>query len=227
MSQFSRTIRKIKKLENIIDTLPAYQMHFAEQRYDWVKPEYLNEKIKNADEYFTNCEQIDTELSTITPDLRQKREKLEDLTRSAKYLLKSYLISHQNEELEKIAFPKTRQIEDKSKGIIHAIEQFIPTAEKSVDFVDWAKLKEELSSVLEAYTTQKAKYDDLKTNIEVEKQELLQKEDEIDDFYHEVVNTIEGVLHEDRDVLLKLMPWRVRKINSTQENTETEAESET
>ena len=227
MTQFATTILKINKIKNIIATLPAYQTHFANKRYDWVTQEYLNEKIKDAEAYFTNCEQISTELSTITPDLRQKREKLEDLTRSARYLLKAYLVLHPNEELEKIAFPKSYKLEDKSSSVIHGIEQFIPKTEELTAFVGWTQLKAAMTSALEDYTSQKAKYDQLKTNIEVEKQELLQKEDQIDDFYHEVINTIEGVLHEDRDVLVKLMPWRVRKTNSTQENVETNAESDT
>jgi hypothetical protein len=227
MSQFSSTIKKIKRIKSIIDALPAYQTYFANQRYDWVKPEYISEKIKNADTYFANCEQISTEISTITPNFRQKREELEDLTRSARYFIKSYLITHPNEELEKVAFPKSRDIEDRSKGVIHAIEQFITQTGELVDFVDWTKLKESLNSALTDYIAQKTKYEDLKTSIEAEKQEFLQKEDEIDDFYHEMINTIEGVLHEDRDILLKLMPWRVRKSNTTQENTEDNTESET
>ena len=46
----------------------------------------------------------------------------------------------------------------------------------------------------------------------------------MDDLYHDVINTLEGALHEDRDVLIKIMPWPERKQTGGEEQTAETAE---
>ena len=46
----------------------------------------------------------------------------------------------------------------------------------------------------------------------------------MDDLYHDTINTLEGALHEDRDVLIKIMPWPERKQTGGEEQTAETAE---
>ena len=84
-------------------------------------------------------------------------------------------------------------------------------SEPPVHFIDWSGFKSALALAITEYLKEKADYSALKDSLEAEKQEFLQKEDEVDDLYHDTINTLEGALHEDRDVLVKIMPWRERK----------------
>ena len=84
-------------------------------------------------------------------------------------------------------------------------------SEPPVHFIDWPGFKSALALAITDYLKEKADYTALKDSLEAEKQQFLQKEEDVDDLYHDVINTLEGALHEDRDVLVKIMPWPERK----------------
>ena len=84
-------------------------------------------------------------------------------------------------------------------------------SEPPVHFIDWPGFKSALALTRTDYLKEKADYTALKDSLEAEKQQFRQKEEDVDDLYHDVINTLEGALHEDRDVLIKIMPGRGRK----------------
>nr|VFK26442.1 MAG: hypothetical protein BECKLPF1236A_GA0070988_105292 [Candidatus Kentron sp. LPFa] len=103
-----------------------------------------------------------------------------------------------------------------------AIKQSVRKSESPVHFIDWSGFKSALELARTEYLQEKADYTALKDTLEAAKQQFLQKEADVDDFYHDTINTLEGALHEDRDVLLKIMPWRERKQASGEEQKEIE-----
>ena len=81
-------------------------------------------------------------------------------------------------------------------------------SEPPVHFIDWPGFKSALELARTDYLKEKADYTTLKDSLEAEKQQFRQKEADVDDLYHDLINTLEEALHEDRDVLIKIMPGR-------------------
>ena len=211
MSPYSSIIRKLNCLEAIKQNLPPYELYFKSERTNWLTPAYLEKKLAGTRQYFDSQAQLGQSFSKKTLLLRQKRHQLEDLTRAGHDLVRATLHLEENEVLESTAFHKERFIEAKSQVLLTAIEQLVLKSESPVHFIDWPGFKSALALTRTDYLKEKADYTALKDSLEAEKQQFLQKEDEVDDLYHDTINTLEGALHEDRDVLVKIMPWRERK----------------
>jgi hypothetical protein len=211
MSKYTSIVAKIHQLENIATNLDTYKSYFETERYGWFTPEYLGEKLSGAQEYFDSQEQLKREVSLLAIDFRKKREVMEDFTRGTIDLLRGHLHFTPNEQLEQLAFVKNVDTYERGQQALLGIEQFLLSGSEPRCFINFKALSTALGGALTDYKDEKQRYLVLKSKLEQEKQEFLQREDDLDDLYHDVINAIEGALHEDRDVLLKLMPWRKKK----------------
>jgi hypothetical protein len=205
---FANTIRRIDRIEQIITALPPYQLYFSAERYDWVNQEYLTPKMTGVREYFSSRNQLARELDVLTLNLRQKRSDLEDFVRTVVFLVRGYANLHPSDGLNEVISNQNHQIDQKSVLLLEKIDDLILKSNSPYGLTDFGVVKSELELKLNDYSSEKTQYDQLKTKMETEKQEFLQKEDEVDDLYHDLINAVEAALHEDRDILLKIMPWR-------------------
>ena len=211
MSNYSSTITKINQIEHIISVLPQYQSYFSAERHDWITPAYLQDKIKDERAFFETRQHLEEELSEFTAQKRKTKDHLETLTSSARYLLKAYLRVTHDDAIENIAFAKSSTLTERSGNTISgvaAILQNNPTP--LVNFTDFKALKADLDVADQAFRAAKSKCDLALADLEKEKAEFMNRENDLEDLYHDLINAIEGVCHDDRDVLLKFMPWRVR-----------------
>jgi hypothetical protein len=211
MSKYTSIVAKIHQLENIATNLDTYKSHFETERYGWFTPEYLGEKLSGAQEYFDSQEQLKREVSLLAIDFRKKRETMEDCTRGSIDLLRGYLHFTPNDKLEQLAFVRNVNTYERGQQALLGIKELLASDTETNSFIDFQALSTALETALTAYDDEKQRYAELKSKLEQEKQDFLQREDDLDDLYHDVINAIEGALHEDREILLKLMPWRKKK----------------
>ena len=212
-SNYTNAIRKTRRIVTIIGALGQYQSYFPKEMYPWVNPSDLQEKIAGAEEFFSQREQLDGEVDNLTLSVREKRADLEKMVRTAKYLMRGYYTFY------KLSVPEVevdyKDVRDAStKGEV-ALQHLQDIQDRIVNmpftFLNLDALKSELEDAKNSYEGEKVKYDHAKESLDSKKVEFLDKEDDIDDLYHQLVNVIEGVLHEHRHILLQLMPWRERK----------------
>jgi hypothetical protein len=211
MSKYTNIVSKIHQLESIAENLDTYKSHFETERYSWFTSEYLAKKLSGAQEYFDSREELQREVSILAIDFRTKRETMEDFTRGTIDILRGYLHFTPNEQLEQTAFVKKVDTYERGQRALLGIEQFFVSGSEQSEFIEFKALSTALKVALNAYNDEKQHYSQLKSKLEQEKQDFLQREDDLDDLYHDVINAIEGALHEDREILLKLMPWRKKK----------------
>ena len=204
-------MRKVNELQHIANAITPYAVYFHSERSSWLTKEYLNTKLAGTKVYFEARATLDESISVQAPELRAKRQRLWDITLATQDFLRGYLHVAENVGISDNAFSSTRHTIEKATTALTAIDNFISKANVAVPYIDIAKLQVDLASALGDYTSAKGVYDTAVAQLEAEKQEFLQREDQLDDLYYDVTNAIEGALHEDRDILLVLMPWRARK----------------
>ncbi len=203
----STIIKEINHLSHIQKMLPTHGQ-FIPERQKWIKTALTN-GLPGMLEFFETQKDLDEQEESLVLEKRAASDHLTRLVRSYTYLGKGICYFHQKDDLVK-------ELEYDRNLLKRAEKLHTWVSANETTLADVSQINDSnLAIAIKVYRDAKAAILDIHQKIDASKEEFLKKEDEIDDLYHEVTNALEGIFHEDREIMLVFMPWKERKTHKT------------
>ena len=214
--QFKTLLLFLHRIQQVADRIDNFKDLFDPKRYAWLNKTALLAEIAGAEEKITEREDIDKELDDLKAARRIAKSKLYTALRIWAYAIKIALELTDSKDLRLELIFTDRNIVEKARKMLAGYEKNQSLAEK-VKAVDLKSLALGLSEAKDKFSSLESEYLGKKDTFDNKTQEFLELEDKIEDLYYEVVNALEGALHENREELLILAPWKKRRASANEQ----------
>ena len=214
--KFKTLLLFLHRIQQVADRIDNFQNLFDPRRYTWLNKTALLAEIAGAEEKITERGYIDQEIDYLKQRRRGAKGKLYTALRVWAYAIKIALELSDSKGLRLELIFTDQNIVKKARKMLAGYEKNQSLAEK-VPEVDLKTLAHALSEAKDNFASLESEYLGKKDTFDTKTQEFLELEDKIEDLYYEMVNALEGVLHEHREELLILAPWKKRKASVPEE----------
>ena len=205
-AQLQRALNRIRQVAARVDD---FKIHLDSQRYSWLNKENLTKEVDGFEAKFLQKNKTEDSLEGEKVKLIQKKQELYRWNRIWIYLMNIVLETTGQKNLRPELIFADPDILIKAQNMIRGVKK--NNLLKSVPEIDLENLLKKFESVVMEYSKINSNFLKFKEGVETETQKFLDCEEGIMDLYFSVVNALEGALHNHKDELLVLCPWKKKR----------------